>query len=541
MTTVVVLQARTGSSRLPAKVLLPVAKMPIVVLAAKRAANLGRFVLTVIPSGADDDVLASVLEHHGLPYFRGSLHSPLERIIGALSSYEADDTVVRLTADNLFPDGELIDQVEREFDTRSVEYLICNGAPCGVPHGLSVEVTKLKHLREAAIDSTSAHDHEHVMPYIARKFGAAYFEHYTGLSKGGFRCTIDNIDDYRSIGSVFERLSNPVEVAANVLIDRLEGLEFQPIQKQAVADLVFGGAQLGMCYGITNSAGRPTSGQVELMLKTAIGNGVVHVDTARAYGQSEASIGASLQPGWEGRAKIITKLAPLDSLPDQVDTAFVSARVDASIFESCVHLRQQCLDVVLLHRATELIRFGGAAWKRLIELRDAGQIQVLGVSVQSPEELLLALADEQVGLIQMPFNIFDWRWDGVLPELISAKARRGLVVHVRSSLLQGLLQCREEEKWLNAHVTQPQPIWDWLEDATRRLGRASVLDLCLSYVRSKVWVDGVVVGMERYEQVIENIRLFSTERLDEAHMAEIEAKRPKLSLETLDPSTWWRT
>ena len=50
------------------------------------------------------------------------------------------------------------------------------------------------------------------------------------------------------------------------------------------------------------------------MLKTAIGNGVVYIDTARAYGNSEDVIGQALDLGWSGRARVITKLSPQDAI-----------------------------------------------------------------------------------------------------------------------------------------------------------------------------------------------------------------------------------
>ncbi|WP_424604004.1 cytidylyltransferase domain-containing protein, partial [Acinetobacter baumannii] len=58
MNSVVVLQARTNSSRLPGKVLLHLAGMPVVVLAAKRAGNTGRQVIVATSDERTDDALS---------------------------------------------------------------------------------------------------------------------------------------------------------------------------------------------------------------------------------------------------------------------------------------------------------------------------------------------------------------------------------------------------------------------------------------------------------------------------------------------------
>jgi spore coat polysaccharide biosynthesis protein SpsF (cytidylyltransferase family) len=124
---VVVLQARTNSSRLPGKVLLPINGVPIVVLAAKRAATTGRDVVVATSNESSDNVLADLLIRHGLACYRGSLENTLERLVDALSGYGGDTMVFRLTADNVFPDGKLLDEIEYDFIRRELNYVCCNG------------------------------------------------------------------------------------------------------------------------------------------------------------------------------------------------------------------------------------------------------------------------------------------------------------------------------------------------------------------------------------------------------------------------------
>ena len=57
----IVLQARTTSTRLPAKVLLPVGGRSLAVLAAERVARNGADVVVATSVGVEDDLLASTL------------------------------------------------------------------------------------------------------------------------------------------------------------------------------------------------------------------------------------------------------------------------------------------------------------------------------------------------------------------------------------------------------------------------------------------------------------------------------------------------
>lgn len=540
MNRIAVLQARTSSSRLPAKVLLPLGGLPLAVLAARRAMNTGIPLLVATSVEQDDDVLTATLQSHGLRVHRGSLNDTLERVVEALAGHDDDTAVIRLTADNVFPDGRLLDEMLEDFQARGLDYLCCNGEPSGLPYGMSAEVTRLRHLREAAAATSDRFDREHVTPYVVRKFGATCFDRYKAVGKGHYRCTIDTYDDYVGMQRVFRDESEPGEVAALELVARLDAAPYQPCARKPVPRLVVGGAQLGMNYGIANVQGRPRQASATTMLKTAIANGVAFVDTAHAYGASETTIGAALGGGWSERIRVVTKLAPLDDCRQDSVAADLRARVDASVYESCVRLGRPALDVLLLHRAAHLDAWGGAVWKRLLELRGAGRVRTLGVSVQTPAELENALEADDVRFVQMPFNLLDWRWQDAVRKLQGVRRRRDVTVHARSALLQGLLRSRDRSHWQRAHVPEPEPIWDWLDAVARSYGRADAVDLCLGYVRAQTWIDGIVVGMESFDQLIENIRNFNAAALDSAQVAKIESSRPRLSLDALDPACWQR-
>lgn len=538
MTSVAVLQARTNSTRLPGKVLLPINGLPLAVLAAKRAANTGREVIVATSTMRSDDGLAALAQSHGLGCFRGSLENTLERVVHALARFDDETLVFRLTADNVFPDGALLDEMEREFVAEGLEYLCCNGKQSGLPYGMSVEVTRLAHLREADRESISAYEREHVTPYVAKKFGVNFFGKYKNGGKGHFRCTIDCLDDYLCIQRVFSDVIDPIYVSAFDLVSKLTVDPLQPTVNIPVCRLVVGTAQLGGAYGIANRTGQPSQATSQALIKTAISNGVVYLDTARAYGNSEQVIGKSLEDGWQGRAKVITKLSPMLDCPPDASEQVLNAFVDASVFQSSAALRSDKLDVLLLHRSSHLSDWEGRAWRRLLSLQQAGMIGDLGVSVQNPDELSRALDIPEVQYVQLPFNLLDWRWDMVILKILEVKSRRNLVVHVRGAFLQGLLLSTDESLWRRACVNSSIEVCRWLGDCAKTYLRDSIADLCLSYVNSLPWVDGVTVGMENLMQLRGNLDLFNRPTLTASQVQEINKERPRLTETSLNPALW---
>lgn len=539
MTAVVVIQARTNSSRLPAKALLPVAGLPLAVLAAQRAANRGHQVIVATSTRPEDDALAAVVAQHDLAVFRGSLDDVLGRFVGAIGDCDDSTPVVRLTADNVFPDGRLIEQLEQAFEASQAGYLSCNNIDSGLPYGVSAEITRAGILREAASLAVDVSDREHVTPWVIRREDArAKFVPEPPVVMSHYRCTVDSLDDYLLVERIFRDLSDPVQAPLADLLQRLGSDHDRPVTATPVEKFVLGTVQLGIPYGIANSVGQPRVEDACAIVRTAIRSGVAELDTARAYGVSEAVLGQALRGGWRGRARLLTKLDPLADCPDDAPAPTVEAFVDASVFRSCRELGADRLDALMLHRAEHRIAWNGAAWQRLRQLRDEGAIGVLGISVQSPEQLAEAIDDPDVAHIQLPFNLLDGRWDALIPRIVSAKAKRQVIIHSRSALLQGLLATRDAGHWNRAGVAEPDAIWDWLDRAEHAGGWQDSADLCLAFVRAQPWIDGVVIGVETMDQLIANLAAFARPPMDEAECAALIRMRPPVADMVVDPARW---
>ena len=539
MKKVIVLQSRMSSTRLPGKALLPVGGYPMVVLAAKRLANTGLNVIVATSNHSSDDLLVSTLRKESLEFCRGDLNNTLHRFWDALRDYNDEDIVIRTTADNVFPDGEFIDEMLADFLSRQVGYLVTSSDESGLPYGVSAEimhVSALRELRSTEVSLTN-HDLEHVTPKVRDRYGVSIYEKYSSLNLGHLRCTIDTFSDYVSIASLFTD-TNAESISwkdlCKTLVLRGDSPEFSIAKKSS--PLVLGTAQIGLNYGIVNKDDLPSKAAAAALVNSAIRHGVVQFDSARAYGDSESKLAYSLK-GCAVDTKIITKLSPLSDIDSSWSTKAVFAAVDASVYQSCKNLESSCLDTLLLHRAEQLSLYGGEIWRRLLTHRDSGLIKNLGVSVQSPQELKLALSLPDIKHIQMPFNILDWRWRETFDSLLKAQ-KNGVVIHTRSAFLQGLLTTNDVTRWPVLNTKQAQNISDAMQSLVAELGRANCMDLCVAYVRAHKWVGGVVVGVDNLEQLSINMSLFRSTPLSASEIEKVNSAMPPTPEKLLDPAQW---
>lgn len=542
----VVIQCRLSSSRLPAKALLPVGGVPAVVLCALRARNSGH--ITVVATSADmsDDPLESVASAFDIPVVRGPLNDVLSRYAIATNDLADEDVVVRLTADNLFPDGDFIDELLAVQAAKNLSYVGTNTPFNGLPYGVSAEAFTVSALRRAGREATSAFDREHVTPAIIRMAGMHEFRPaHLIRDYSHLRATTDSFGDYRLISSVFSGIKGPESVSWKDLCERLFRHPLSPRFKIParrkngwnVGRIALGTAQIGLPrYGAANIHGRPLDDEFSSMIHLAISHGVNLIDCARAYGIAETRVGAALKDVSNDAYRIVTKLSPLDNLPSEATDFAVHHAVESSVLRSARELRVRKIDVLMVHRWEHRAAWRGAAWKRLLDLRDEGLIGAIGASVYGPEQAKEALGDPDVAHLQIPFNLLDWRWRAArVPEM--AAARPDVFLFARSAYLQGIL-VSGVQFWPSMPGVDSGKWVRRIEEAARIHGRDGRKDLCLSYVLSQPWIDSVVVGMEKEYQLNENMQIVRAPPLSDDQMADLEDRLKGAPEELLDPSKW---
>lgn len=252
--------------------------------------------------------------------------------------------------------------------------------------------------------------------------------------------------------------------------------------------IALGTAQFGLPYGIANQAGQVTRSAAKAMLDLAAANGIDTLDTAIAYGESEACLG---EMGIQG-FKLVTKLPAIPAGCDGI-RGWVQAQVNASL----TRLGVKTVYGLLLHRPEQLLDADGAAIYQVLQgLKEAGLVQKIGVSVYAPGELQGLSSRYRFDLIQAPFNLVDRRLHatGWLQRLKDEE----IEIHTRSAFLQGLL--------LMPQATRPAKFSPWSE-----LWRTwhewllhhsvSAVQACLAFPLSFPEIDRVVVGADSVNQL----------------------------------------
>ena len=162
----IISQVRMGSTRLPGKVLLPVAGRPLLDYHIRRLQQSGLPVALATTTLPADDVLATYAAAHGLPCFRGSETDVLERYYQA-NQQLGFDVVVRVTSDCPLIDGITIGAaVGRYLAENNPRAYRSNVVHRTFPRGLDFEIFSAELLAQAHTEARRPAEREHVTPYL---------------------------------------------------------------------------------------------------------------------------------------------------------------------------------------------------------------------------------------------------------------------------------------------------------------------------------------------------------------------------------------
>lgn len=223
----VVVQVRSDSSRFPCKAFVPIAGVPSAALVGLRARNRGADVVMATTTRSTDDALAFMLRAHGLAVARGPTDDVRGRFLHVTRDLDDDDIVVRITADNVVPDGDFIERLVTEFRREKATYMGTTSAARMMPLGLGAEAFRLGALRSIAAEVDDPYDREHVTPMLRQRYASGGLDVTLGaLPKAGhLRCTLDTVADYERLVQLFTATDQPVTVTWRTLLERLVALE----------------------------------------------------------------------------------------------------------------------------------------------------------------------------------------------------------------------------------------------------------------------------------------------------------------------------
>lgn len=163
MTTGIVIFARLDSSRLPGKVLMPLAGVPMLDWTIRRCRATQTPVMLATTDRALDDPIGDFAAAENVPVFRGDTNDVLSRALGAARSFGLD-TLVRVSGDSPFIDPAVIAAVIQVHDRECPE-LTTNVFPRTFPPGISAEAMPLATLERLNAEVPEDHYREHVTLY----------------------------------------------------------------------------------------------------------------------------------------------------------------------------------------------------------------------------------------------------------------------------------------------------------------------------------------------------------------------------------------
>ncbi len=212
MKIVVVVQARTGSQRLPGKILLPLAGKPLLQRQLERiqAATVPFELVVATTHSPDDEPVRELCKNLHIKCFSGHPTDLLDRHYQAAKAERAD-SVVKIPSDCPLIDPHVIDRVLTAFleSADSVDY-VSNLHPPTYPDGNDVEVMHFSVLETAWREAKKDFEREHTTPFIweqPERFRLKNVEWETGLNYAmTHRFTIDYLEDYHFIKAVYDEL-----------------------------------------------------------------------------------------------------------------------------------------------------------------------------------------------------------------------------------------------------------------------------------------------------------------------------------------------
>ncbi len=226
---VAIIQARMGSTRLPGKVLKPIAGRPLLwhIIHRLKKSRLIQDIAIATTTNPLDEAIVEFGAVHRVPVVRGPEDDVLARFARAAEQLDAD-IIVRVSSDAPFLDARFVDHLIASLIEQGGDYVMMeDGAPCaheGVDPLSRRGLDKL--MMDAGADPVAQ---EHVTGYfklhpdfvpIARA-GA-----YPLLARPGGRLTVDTPDDLAFVEAAHARLG--AKAGEAVLADLLALLEREP-------------------------------------------------------------------------------------------------------------------------------------------------------------------------------------------------------------------------------------------------------------------------------------------------------------------------
>lgn len=200
----IIIQARTGSTRMPEKVIQPFYEQQTILdLLLEKAKGINLPVVLATTINPSDDRICTLAEMHQVPVFRGSENDVLDRFIQAAREH-GFKKIIRICADNPFLDLASLQTLADAFANSEADYLgfqLEGGKPSILTHfGFWAEAVRLNALEKVASLTDEKLYHEHVTNFVYGNpalFNVQFLKaDALVFSRTDIRMTLDTAEDF---------------------------------------------------------------------------------------------------------------------------------------------------------------------------------------------------------------------------------------------------------------------------------------------------------------------------------------------------------
>lgn len=208
---VAIIQARSGSTRLPKKVLMDISGRPMLwhIIERVKKSKMIDSIVVVTTSKPEDTVIVQLAQKCNVRALAWGENDVLDKYYQAAKKFSAD-IIVRITTDCPLIDPKIIDLVVRKHLNSTADYTRVSLKT--FPRGLDTEVFSFKALEKSHREAKENYQREHVTTHICEHpeiFQLQYIEAEGRLSRPELRLPVDTKEDLELIREIYRYLYKP--------------------------------------------------------------------------------------------------------------------------------------------------------------------------------------------------------------------------------------------------------------------------------------------------------------------------------------------
>lgn len=299
------------------------------------------------------------------------------------------------------------------------------------------------------------------------------------------------------------------------------------MSKLKLSNFGLGTVQFGLDYGFTK---KKTQNEVNHILNTAFDNNINLIDTAREYGDSEEKIG-NFMSEFDNDFIVATKLKIIDDISN-CDYDSFKKEIVSSVDESLNSLKIDKIPILQLHQVDTNLYSNSDFWSCIIDLKKDKLIDNFGVSIYDVSDAVFLLDNygNLIDYLQIPYNIFDRRFDDILIKI----RKFGVDLITRSTFLKGIIPCDIQDvpielSEINTYKIKLQSLSDDLN--------IPVDELALIFVYYNKNISSTILGVNSAEELEKNVNCVN--QFDESIFDSISFDDLKIfNQKLIDPRQW---